>query len=106
VELSQILNDPERVIELRKRLSDISWWMRCRADPIARRANREDGVTGHFWEGRYKAQLLLDEASLLACATYVDLNPVRSAIAETPEESRFTGVYDRIQDLCHSSPPR
>ena len=56
-------------------------------------------MTGHFWEGRYKAVVLLDEASLLACAAYVDLNPVRAAIAETPETSAFTGAKDRIDDL-------
>jgi REP element-mobilizing transposase RayT len=103
-ELDQILNDAGRLAQLRKRLSDISWWMRCTAEPIARRANREDEVTGHFWEGRYKAQWLLDEASLLACSMYVDLNPVRAAIADTPEQSRYTGAYDRIQDmLCHAT---
>ena len=74
-------------------------WMRCSAENIARQANKEDQVTGHFWEGRYKAQLLLDEASILACAMYVDLNPIRAAIAETPEKSQFTGVHDRIEDV-------
>ena len=75
------------------------WWMRCAAEPIARRANREDKVTGHFWQGRFKAQLLLDEAALLACAMYVDLNPVRAAMAKTPEESTFTGACDRLVDV-------
>ena len=98
-ELNQIILDPSRVAEIRKRLSDISWWMRCTSENIARRANREDEVTGHFWEGRYKAQLLLDEAAILACAMYVDLNPIRAAIAESPETAKFTGAYDRIQDI-------
>ena len=97
-EIATIVNQADVLAERRRRLSDISWWMRCTTEHIARRANREDRCTGHFWEGRYKCQLLLDEASLLACAAYVDLNPVRAAIAETPEESSFTGAKDRIDD--------
>lgn len=89
----------DRLAEVRRRLSDVSWWMRCTAENIARRANREDECSGRFWEGRYKAQLLLDEASLLACAAYVDLNPVRAAIAKSIETSEFTGAKDRIDDL-------
>lgn len=76
-----IVNDPDRLAERRARLSDLSWWMRCTAENIARRSNAEDQVTGHFWEGRYKAVLLLDEASLSACSAYMDLNPIRAAIA-------------------------
>ena len=99
-ELAMITGDPEVLAERRRRLSDLSWWMRCTAENIARRSNAEDEVTGHFWEGRFKAQVLLDEASVLACAAYVDLNPIRAALAETPETSRYTGAKDRIDDLA------
>jgi len=85
--------------EYRRRLSDISWLMRQLAEKIARLANEEDGCTGRFWEGRFKCQPLLDEAAILACAAYVDLNPVRAKIAETPEQSDYTSVQDRIKSL-------
>lgn len=65
-EIDSIVNDPEKLSERRLRLSDISWWMRCTAEKIAVQSDREDEVTGHFREGRYRSQQLLDEASVLA----------------------------------------
>ena len=47
-DINTILNDREQVALLRLRLSDVSWWMRCFAQHISWRANREDDVTGHF----------------------------------------------------------
>lgn len=73
--------------------------MKTLCEPIARLANFQDNATGHFWEGRFKAQAITDEAGLLACSMYVDLNPIRAAMATTPEESIHTSAYDRIKAL-------
>jgi REP element-mobilizing transposase RayT len=81
----------------RSKLSSISWFMRCLNQPIARQANLEDKCTGKFWESRFTSQALKSDEALLSCMAYVDLNPVRTGIADTPEISSHTSIRERLK---------
>jgi hypothetical protein len=103
--IAAIVDNAEIIAEYRSRLTNLSWLMKSLSEPIARRANEEDKVSGRFWEGRFKCQALLSEKSILAAMAYVDLNPVRAKITSSISTSRYTSVKARNQQL-RKSPER
>ena len=105
IEEHQVAKLKHLVATYRSRLCDISWFMRCLNEPIARKANIEDNCTGHFWEGRFKSQALLDEAAVLACMAYVELKPIRAKMAKTPEDSDHTSLQLRVKAALKGKQP-
>lgn len=102
-EINQLTGSADRIAELRDRMCSVGWFMRSLNEYIARRANKEDDCKGRFWEGRFVWQELLDEPAVLACMAHVDLNPIRVGLVETPEESDYTSIKERIEERNSSS---
>jgi len=92
--------------EYRRRLCDLSWFMKLLNGYIARQANKEDDCTGHFWEGRFKSQALIGISAVLSCMVYVDLNPFRAGIVDIPENAFHTSLNKRYKALKQNRQPR
>lgn len=96
-QIDALTADKEQLEVCRERLCSLSWHQRLLKEHLARRANNEDQLSGCFFENRFASVRLLDIYSLLVCAMYVDLNPIRAGMAATPETSTHTSVYRRIK---------
>jgi len=79
----------------RRRLFDLSEYMRNIQAAFARWYNRSYDRRGRFWADRFKSVLLGDLRAVLDCMLYVDLNAVRAGLVERPEEWRGSSLYLR-----------
>ncbi len=52
--------------------------------------NRQQGRTGHLFQGRYKAILVEQESYLLELVRYIHLNPVRAGLVKQVDEYQFS----------------
>jgi hypothetical protein len=95
-QIKEELAKPGRLEELRRRLSSISWHMIMLKEPIARAANKEDGVRGHFFAERFDAVKLEDGEQRLATSLQINSLAVRLGLASDLANSRFTAAYARL----------
>ena len=58
--------------------------------------NRLEGRTGTLWESRYKSSPVDSESYLLACARYIELNPVRARMVASPEDYLRSSCRHRL----------
>lgn len=98
-ERQRMRNNPERIAYAREKLGSLSQFMKHLKQPIAWRANQEDGLSGHHFEKRFYSGALLSERSVLTAMLYVDLNPVRAHIAHDISQCHNTSIKKRLAEL-------
>jgi putative transposase len=63
---------------------------------------------GHFWQDRYKSIVVSKDEYLLACGSYVELNPVRAKIVEDPKHYRWSSyqayAYGKVDPIIDKHP--
>jgi REP element-mobilizing transposase RayT len=85
-------SDSEVVARIGKRMCDISEFCKDIQQRFTSFYNRVNPVRrfGTLWSGRFKSQLLEDGPAVREAIKYVEMNPVRAGICESPEAYRFS----------------
>ena len=60
-----------------------------------RRINFREGWRGHLWQERFHS-CVMDEWHLLAAVRYIELNPVRARLCNTPAEWPWSSVHAHL----------
>lgn len=58
--------------------------------------NRKYQRTGTLWQGRYRTTVIEPEPYLLACARYIELNPVRAELVASPDHYPWSSCAHHI----------
>lgn len=95
-QLERLTADAQLVATMRDRLRDPSWLMRQLLWRLAWESNREDGVEGHFVDGRFDLRLITDDVGLIMSSLYIDLNQTAAMEVDRPELSLHTSGGLRI----------
>lgn len=61
-----------------------------------RRINFREGWRGHLWQERFHS-FVMDEPHLLAAARYVELNPVRAGLCNSPAQWPWSSAQAHLQ---------
>lgn len=94
--VDELLNDKVKLAKVRANLASLSWWMARIKEPVAKLFNQEDEVKGHFFEQRFGCREILDEAAVLCCSAYVDLNAIVAGAATSLATSDYSSIQDRV----------
>ena len=82
---------------LRQKFSSLSEFMREIKVGFARFYNRRYNRHGYFWGDRFKSVIVENGETLINCLAYIDLNPLRAGLVESPEQYRWNSLGYHIQ---------
>jgi putative transposase len=74
-------------------VSSVSKTMQSVGRRYVQHFNHSYGRTGTLWEGRYKSTLIDSESYLLTCMRYIEMNPVRAAMVDRPEDYAWSSYH-------------
>jgi putative transposase len=91
------IDQVNRLLEpFRKRMNDISIFIKELKGRFAQWFNRRHGRYGALWAERFKSLLLEGGQAVATVAAYIDLNPIRASLCSDPKDYRYCGYAEAL----------
>jgi len=91
-----LMPDHVHLIALPKENGGLSRCLKAAHGRYTKYINQRTGGKGQFWQGRY-ASHILGEDYLIACARYIEINPVKRAYVDHPEDWQWSSAKAHIR---------
>lgn len=92
-----LMPDHVHLIAIPKEKNSLSSCLRAAHGRYTRYINHRTCSRGQFWQGRYSSHLL-DEQYLVACARYIEINPVKREYVDQPEDWPWSSAQAHIMN--------
>ena len=87
-----IVDEDGGIERLRKRLGSVSRFIQEFKQTFSNWYNKRHSRKGYLWHERFRGIIIEKGEAQLSCSAYIDLNPVRAGIVNTPEEYRWSSM--------------
>jgi len=87
----------EQIAYYRGKLSSLANYMKEIKQAFSRYYNQRHNRRGTLWGERFKSVMVESGETLINCLAYIDLNPIRAAMVERPEDYRWSSLGYHIQ---------
>ena len=87
----------QMVSNFRIKWASLSEFVKEIKQTFSRYYNKRHNRRGTLWGERFKSLIVEDGETLINCLAYIDLNPIRAAIVERPEDYRWNSIGYHIQ---------
>ena len=91
-------NHVHLIIDPGKEPGNLSLLMKRVAGRQTRYVNKRQNRTGSLWDGCFKSSPVSTHEYLLLCCRYVELNPVRAGIVDSPEKYSWSSYRTKVTD--------
>jgi putative transposase len=83
-------------------MHDLSEFMKGLKQRFTQWFNGHHGRRGTLWEGRFKSVLVQDGYAARVMAAYIDLNPIRAAMVQKPEDYKWCSYGEAVKSKITS----